>query len=79
MKKTGYIRISDTVQFKHHINPPPTVTTMDKVVAATNNLVDILNKAAEEVPPTQLEAIKALRRLLRNPMAMTSAEPTPEV
>ena len=60
MKKTGFVCISDTVRFRHHINPKPTITTTDKVVAATNNLVSILNNAADNILQTQLEAIDTL-------------------
>ena len=79
MKKTGYIRITDTVQFRHHINPPPTVTTTDRVVEATNNLVSILNKAATEVPLTQPEAIEVLRKVLRDPNTAPAEKATQQV
>ena len=75
MKKTGFVRISDTVRFIHHIHPKPTITTAKKVVDATNNLVSILNKAANDVPQSQLEAIATLCTVLMMPPKQSPQEP----
>ena len=75
MKKTGFVCISDTVRFRHHINPKPTITTTDRVVEATNNLVDILNQDADDIPQTQLEAIEMLWQVLMLPPKQAPTNP----
>ena len=76
MKKTGFVRISDTVRFIHHINPKPTITPAYRVADATNNLVNILKRAAEDIPQSQLEAIATLRKVLKVPSKQAPTEPS---
>jgi hypothetical protein len=63
MADTGGEQLTNKFCFNHHARPVPTITPMDRVIAATRHLTDDIT-GIQEAPPDKLQAILTLWQLL---------------
>jgi hypothetical protein len=73
MEGTGGEQHTNTFRFKHHAMPIPTITSTDRIVAATHILTDAIT-GIQEAPPDKMQAILTLRQL---PLGETPPVPVP--
>jgi hypothetical protein len=63
MADTGGEQLTNKFCFKHHAMPVPTITPMDRIIAAIRHLTDAI-PSVQEAPPDKLQAILTLCQLL---------------
>ena len=66
VKKTSSERISDTVFFKHKYITKPTVTPVDTIIKALDDLMHALKRRRNVKGETQMEALEKIDELLYN-------------
>jgi hypothetical protein len=77
MVATGSERITDVVQFKHHVIPVPEITATNRIIDATTRLTAAI-AGIQDAPPNKMEAIRSLCTLCLGKVAPISP-PAPSI
>ncbi len=77
MKDRGGEHITDTFCYQCHAIPAPVITATNRILEATRQLTDTINRV-QEAPPDKMTAIQNLRAFLLGEVTLQEPKPHPQ-